>query len=174
PGGGAAGVRRRARGHGGPPADLGKAHDAGHHVVVVSAYHDDVVCVMRDSRGEGSTPEPGTCHEADPDPAGRMVALDHCDLRKVALGVSLEPTVVETAIDDLLVREQLSWDDADDAYTGAACRYAERVRVHRRGPHRAEGPLGNPNLSPLRFPAAFQDQAWFEAVKVVQHHEVCL
>ena len=57
------------------------------HVVVVDAHDDDVVRVVRDRRRERAAPEAEPAHEPEPDPPGAEVALDHGDLREVALRV---------------------------------------------------------------------------------------
>ena len=68
-------------------AELDQALDRERHLGVAHPDDDDVVGVVRERRGEGAAGEAEAAHEAEPDPAGAEMPLDHGDLRQVALRV---------------------------------------------------------------------------------------
>ena len=68
-------------------AELDEALDRQRHLGVAHADDDDVVRVVRERRGEGAAAEAEAAHEAEADPARAEMALDHRDLREVALRV---------------------------------------------------------------------------------------
>ena len=68
-----------------PAAELLRARRAQRHVAVVDADDDEVVRVVRDGRRERAGVQREAAHEAEPDAARRVMALDHGDLGQVAV-----------------------------------------------------------------------------------------
>ena len=100
-------------------ADLGEVADGEGHVVVAHPDDDEVVGVVRDRRGERAALQAGAGDEAEPDPAGREVALDDGDLGEVGVGARDGVAVDDDGLAVERLRHDLILDQADRADRGA-------------------------------------------------------
>ena len=159
--GSASSPRHAVARHDEPAAERLRALRAQRHVAVVDAHHDEVVRVVGDRRRERPRAQPESAHEPEADAAGAVVALDHGDLRQVALRVG-------DVADDPGAGDQLARARSRSRARAPARRDAERDRdgAHRVAQlrRRRAGYAGSrPSLKHPRHP---------ERLEVVEQREV--
>ena len=117
-------------------ADVGEAPDGEGHRRVAHPDDDDVVRVVRDGRCERAALQAEAAHEAEPDPAGAEVPLDHGDLREVARGVGDRLAGAHGRLLDERLRHDLARNEADHARLAARARGSgtSPARARRRAP----------------------------------------
>ena len=92
---------------------------------------------------ERAAAEPEAADEPDADPARAEVALDHGDLRQVALGVGDRLAVDDGRLLDERLGDDLVGDEPDHARLAAVPRDAEAVRADAAGCARVPHPVGH-------------------------------
>ena len=156
-------------------ADLGEVADGERQVVVAHADDDEVVGVVRDRGGERAVRQARAGDEAEPDPAGREVALDDGDLGEARVGVGDRVAVDDDRLPLERLRHDLVLDQPDRADRGAVRGDLEvggRDRLH---PHGLAHPLGHRRRRHvLDRAAALEHEVGREALEVGQQEQVGL
>ena len=162
--------------HDDPAAGVRQAPHGAQHVVVLYPDDDDVVCVVRDRRGQRAAAQPEAADETEPDAAGTEVPFDDCDLEEVAAGVRERLGTLDERLVHKRLGDDLVGDDPD--YPGAAVafpRHGEIVRRQRPDADRVAHPLGH--LDPRNLshgPARLEHELGHEALQVGEDEDVRL
>ena len=137
-----------------PAAAVREPPDGRGHRCVVHPDDDDVVCIVRDRRGERAALEPEAPDEAEPDPARAEVPLDDGDLREVSLRIRERFAGVRRDRLDERVRDDLAGDDPDHARLASRSTGCGTSPARRRRSGRCAAPSRAPSRAGSRRRAA--------------------
>ena len=127
---------------------------------------------MSQRRAEGSPCEPEAADEAETDPAGAEVALEHGDLREIPRRVGDGEPVLDTRLVHERLRHDLALDEPDHACVPALPRDPEDVRRHRADADRGRTHSGTATEAISRPVSALEHQLRHERDEIRKEEHV--